>query len=200
MGADTTHSPGADSETGGIACAVTGRGRRVGATVEDLGRRLGRTSRNSSQPPLADPPQARSQRGQREPSGRRPGRQPGYGGQTRELVPVEEVDVTIPLKLMQCAHCEQLLLGENLHARAASRTARMGSRGPGGAPFLSLNEAISNKGDGLRFKGGTPDEPSDFSDNTAISNGKNGILVGSAQPDANVDSGGNKGLPNVGPI
>jgi hypothetical protein len=49
----------------------------------------------------------------------------------------------------------------------------------------------SAKGDGLTFKGGTPDEPNDFSDNTAITNGKNGILVG-VQPDANIDSGGNK--------
>ena len=55
------------------------------ATVEKLGRRLGHTSRNSSPPPSADPPQARSQRGHREPSGRRPGGQPGHERRTREV-------------------------------------------------------------------------------------------------------------------
>jgi transposase len=85
------------------------------ATVEELARRLGRTSRNSSQPPSADPPQARSQRGHREPSGRRPGGQPGHDGQTRALVPVEKADVIVPLKPVQCARCEQLLLGEDPH-------------------------------------------------------------------------------------
>jgi transposase len=83
------------------------------ATVDELARRLGRTSRNSSQPPSADPPPARSQRVHREPSGRRPGGQPGHEGQTRALVPVEEVDVIVPLKPVQCAHCAQLLLGED---------------------------------------------------------------------------------------
>jgi transposase len=68
------------------------------ATVDELARRLGRTSRNSSQPPSADPPHARSQRMHREPSGRRPGGQPGHEGQTRALVPGEEVDVIVPLK------------------------------------------------------------------------------------------------------
>ena len=67
------------------------------ATVEELAQRLGRNSRNSSQPPSADPPQA-TKRPRREPSGRRPGGQPGHEGQARALVPVEAVDVVIPVK------------------------------------------------------------------------------------------------------
>jgi transposase len=86
---------------------------QVRATVEELGRRLGRTSRNSSQPPSADPPHARGQRTRRKPSGRQPGGQPGHEGQTRAVVPVNEVDVVIPLKPVRCARCQQLLLGED---------------------------------------------------------------------------------------
>jgi transposase len=80
------------------------------ATVEALTQRLGRSSRNSSQPPSADPPQARI-RSHREPSGRRPGGQPGHEGQTRALVPVEAVDVLIPVKPMQCPRCQHPLHG-----------------------------------------------------------------------------------------
>jgi transposase len=75
------------------------------ATVEELAQRLGRNSRNSSQPPSADPPQtpARPRRG---PSGRRPGGQPGHEGQARALLPVEAVDVVIPVQPGQCLHCQ----------------------------------------------------------------------------------------------
>jgi hypothetical protein len=54
------------------------------ATVAELAQRLGRNSRNSSQPPSADPPQV-MRRSRRESSGRRPGGQPGHEGQTREV-------------------------------------------------------------------------------------------------------------------
>jgi transposase len=83
------------------------------ATVEELARQLGRTSRNSSQPPSADPPQAVSKRPRREPSGRRPGGQPGHEGHTRALLPGEAVDVVIPLKPAQCPHCQHPLRGED---------------------------------------------------------------------------------------
>jgi transposase len=86
---------------------------RLKATVDELARRLGRTSRNSSQPPSADPLQARSQRARHEPRGRRPGGQRGHEGQARALVPVEMVDVVIPLRPVRCAHCQHLLLGED---------------------------------------------------------------------------------------
>jgi transposase len=92
---------------------LRGEVAQLKATVEELARRLARNSRNSSQPPSADPPQARGQRARREASGRRPGGQPGHEGQTRALVPVEAVDVVIPLKPVRCAHCQHLLLGED---------------------------------------------------------------------------------------
>ncbi|MBI4489830.1 MAG: right-handed parallel beta-helix repeat-containing protein [Deltaproteobacteria bacterium] len=75
-----------------------------------------------------------------------------------------------------------------------------GFEGSGRIVAFSLNNAISNKGNGLNFTGGSVNEPNDFSENKAIANGGNGIFVGGANPDANVDSGGNKGLANTGPI
>jgi transposase len=81
------------------------------ATVEELAQRLGRNSRNSSQPPSADPPQ--TTRPRRAPSGRRPGGQPGHEGQSRALVPIEEVDVMIPMRPERCARCQFPLHGED---------------------------------------------------------------------------------------
>ncbi|HEX9871519.1 MAG TPA: IS66 family transposase [Candidatus Tectomicrobia bacterium] len=80
------------------------------ATVEELAQRLGRNSRNSSQPPSADPPQTPA-RPCRKPSGRRPGGQPGHEGQARALLPVEAVDVVIPVQPGQCLHCQHPLQG-----------------------------------------------------------------------------------------
>ena len=80
------------------------------ATVEELAQRLGRNSRNSSQPPSADPPQT-PPRPCCAPSGRRAGGQPGHEGQARALLPVEAVDVVIPVKPVQCLHCQHPLPG-----------------------------------------------------------------------------------------
>jgi transposase len=82
------------------------------ATLAELVQRLGRNSRNSSQPPSADPPQT-TQQPRRDPSGRRPGGQPGHEGQTRALVPVEAVDVIIPVTPLQCPRCQRPLQGDD---------------------------------------------------------------------------------------
>lgn len=76
-----------------------------------LQERLNQTSRNSSRPPSSDPPQA--QRPNRPRSGRRRGGQPGHRGQTRTLIPVDEVDEVVSIKPEQCASCHAPLSGDD---------------------------------------------------------------------------------------
>jgi transposase len=83
------------------------------ATVQQLRERLQQDSRTSSRPPSSDPPQAKGKRRRCEPSGRRPGGQPGHEGQTRALVPVEQVDVVMPVKPERCLRCQHPLHGED---------------------------------------------------------------------------------------
>ena len=79
--------------------------------VRTLQEQLNQTSRNSSRPPSSDPPQSprpRRSRGQR-----RRGGQLGHPGQTRSLVPVEEVDAVVVLKPDQCRGCHAPLSGDD---------------------------------------------------------------------------------------
>jgi transposase len=92
---------------------LRGEVAQLKATVEAWARRWARHAQNASQPPLADPPQARSQRVRREASGRRPGGPPGHEGQTRAVVPVDAVDVVMPLTPVRCAPGQPLWLGED---------------------------------------------------------------------------------------
>ena len=93
--------------------ALESRVAALEATVQQLREQVQRTSRTSSRPPSSDPPQALGQRPRREPTGRRPGGQPGHEGQARALVPVEEVDVVVPVKPERCHHCQHPLQGED---------------------------------------------------------------------------------------
>jgi transposase len=70
--------------------------------ITQLERRLGRTSRNSSQPPSADPPGSPPRRG-KDPSGRKPGGQPGHEGKGRELLPTSAVDEVVVHWPSSCA-------------------------------------------------------------------------------------------------
>src|SRR5499425_2681437 len=79
--------------------------------VRTLEERLKQTSRNSSRPPSTDPPP--HQRPRRPPGKRRRGGQPGHPGQTRTLVPVEEVDEVVVLKPTQCSSCHAPLSGDD---------------------------------------------------------------------------------------
>jgi transposase len=87
--------------------------QRLGATVHDLTERLPQDARTSSRPPSSDPPQAIGRRPRHEPSGRRPGGQPGHEGPTRALVPIERVDVVIPVKPECCSRCQHPWHGED---------------------------------------------------------------------------------------
>jgi len=69
--------------------ALAARVHTLQEQVRTLEERLNQTSRNASRPPSSDPPQAQRPKGPH--SGRRRGGQPGHRGQTRTLIPVEEV-------------------------------------------------------------------------------------------------------------
>ena len=75
-----------------------------------LQEQLNQTSRNSSRPPSSDPPS--SPRPKRPRGKRRRGGQLGHPGQTRTLIPVEDVDEVVPLKPDQCSGCHAPLSGE----------------------------------------------------------------------------------------
>ncbi len=55
---------------------------------------MGRSSRNSSQPPSADTPAQRDERAKKPPTGRKPGGQPGHKARMRALLPPEKVTRT----------------------------------------------------------------------------------------------------------
>jgi len=80
--------------------------------VAELEERQGQTSRNSSKPPSSDPPSA-ARRPRRPPSGRKRGGQAGHKGNSRKLIPPEEVTRIVDVKAVCCAGCGALLLGED---------------------------------------------------------------------------------------
>ena len=83
------------------------------ATVQRLLERLQQDSHNSSRPPSSDPPQAMEKRARHGPSGRKRGGQPGHPGQTRTLVPIEDVTTVVPVKPPQCHRCQHPLQGDD---------------------------------------------------------------------------------------
>lgn len=85
------------------------------ARVEELERRLGMNSQNSSKPPSSDPPGAPPRKKKK--SKRKPGGQPGHEGHSRPLLPVEEVKRVIPVKPHTCDHCARRLHGEDPEPR-----------------------------------------------------------------------------------
>jgi transposase len=93
--------------------ALEARVAALEATVERLLERGQQDSRNSSRPPSSDPPQVIGQRSRRRPSGRKRGGQPGHQGQTRALIPTEDVDTVVPVKPRQCHRCQHPLQGED---------------------------------------------------------------------------------------
>jgi transposase len=87
--------------------------QRLQAALQQVTERLQQDSRTSSRPPSSDPPQATGTRPRRDPSGRRPGGQPGHAGQARALLPVEAVDCVIPVKPERCSQCQHPLQGDD---------------------------------------------------------------------------------------
>ena len=82
--------------------------RQLGAAlsrISDLERLLGRSSRNSSQPPSADTPAQRDERPGKAPTGRKPGGQPGHKAKMRALLPPEKVTSTEEHFPPRCLSC-----------------------------------------------------------------------------------------------
>ncbi len=94
--------------------ALVARVAALEATVKDFTERLQQNSHNSSRPPSSDASSGKRRgRRHRQPSGRTPGGQPGHRGQTRALIPVEDVDEVIVRKPSSCATCHHALVGED---------------------------------------------------------------------------------------
>ncbi len=98
--------------------ALTARVARQDERIATLERQLGRSSRNSSQPPSADPPSAAPLRRGKDSSGRRQGAQPGHEGKGRPLLPAWAVDEIVEHwpERCGCGHAfeegERLTVGE----------------------------------------------------------------------------------------
>lgn len=82
--------------------------KELRARVEELERRLGMNSRNSSRPPSSDP-LGLPRFPKKNPSGRKPGGQPGHEGHQRALLPPERVTSSEDLWPDECEHCGRAL-------------------------------------------------------------------------------------------
>jgi len=90
------------------------RVQELESEVAVLRERVNRNSRNSSQPPSSDGPEApRKPPRQRAKSGRKRGGQPGHKGRRRKLVPVEQVKESHDVKPEACRRCGYALEGED---------------------------------------------------------------------------------------
>lgn len=69
---------------------------------QELKEKLGTNSSNSSKPPSQDP-NRKSRRS--EPTGKKPGGQPGHAGHKRKLYPPEKVSKTIEVRPEVCPEC-----------------------------------------------------------------------------------------------
>jgi len=82
------------------------------ALVRDLLARLGINSTNSSVPPSANPLGA-PKPARKQPTGRKPGGQPGHEPHLKELLPPERVKNIVPFVPKHCGKCQALLPAES---------------------------------------------------------------------------------------
>jgi len=85
--------------------------QQLRSEVASLREQVNQTSHNSSRPPSSDPPSVAARK--RPGSGRPPGGQPGHEGHGRRLLPVEQVDVVVPVKPDTCVSCDHALEGDD---------------------------------------------------------------------------------------
>lgn len=89
---------------------VAQRDQRI-ATLEQKTKPVKLNSSNSSIPPSADPPDA-PKRPPQKPTGRKRGGQPGHPGHSRQRLPRERVNHTIPIVPDRCDQCQASLPAE----------------------------------------------------------------------------------------
>jgi transposase len=82
--------------------------RKLEARIEELERRLGQNSQNSSRPPSTDPLDVKRSP-KKPPSGRKPGGQPGHEAHQRVLLPPERVTSSRDHWAKECEECGQPL-------------------------------------------------------------------------------------------
>lgn len=82
---------------------------RLRARVEELERKLGENSSNSSKPPSSDSPAERAARPKDDPTGRRRGGQRGHKGHTRTFLPAAQVRSTTHCFPEACRRCGDAL-------------------------------------------------------------------------------------------
>jgi transposase len=104
-----------------VLLAMDRRVAQLEARVEQLERRLGRNSRNSSLPPSEDPPGAPPRRRGRDRSGRPQGGQSGHEGHGRELLPASAVDELVDHWPERCGCGHVFSEGERVAVRAPAR-------------------------------------------------------------------------------
>jgi len=100
---------GMDAQIQALGAQVARQGERIA----ELERRLNRSSRNSSQPPSADPRGAAPRR-DKDRSGRRQGAQPGHEGKGRPLLPAWAVDEVVEHWPSRCECGHVLAAGERV--------------------------------------------------------------------------------------
>ena len=84
--------------------------------IAELESRLGKSPRNSSQPPSSEHPHAKPPKKpnrQKKRSKRKRGGQPGHAKRQRPLVPAEECDEVHAVKPVACRRCGESLQGED---------------------------------------------------------------------------------------
>jgi transposase len=96
-----------------VIAALQAQIAKLQAEVRELQERLGQNSSNSHLPPSSNRPGTAPPKRAKEPSGRKPGGQPGHEGKAREFVPIEEVDELVECKPTHCSECGNELQGQD---------------------------------------------------------------------------------------
>jgi len=91
-----------------MVAVLQGRVEELEQRVRELEAQLKQNSSNSSRPPSSDPPQA-PRRPSKEPTGRKPGGQPGHPGHARTRLPPDRINQVVHYWPGACERCQTAL-------------------------------------------------------------------------------------------